>query len=91
MKSQGGRTPFAHLLLLHELRVRAVVHDVLAEDGPGEWVVYLLGVDILDLAVQDEVISRRVQANCGLLPEEDECEDVAILPCISTRDPRARQ
>lgn len=47
----------AYLLLLHELRVWAVVHDILAEDGRAERSVDLLRIHVLDLAVQDEVVA----------------------------------
>lgn len=69
----------AHLLLLHQLGVRAVVNHVPAEHGSSEDGVDLLGVDVLELAVQDKVVARGAEADRRLFAQENECEDVAIL------------
>lgn len=69
----------AYLLLLHQLRVGAVVHDILAKDRGRELAVDLLGVDVLELAVEDEVVAGCVEAHGHLLAEEDEGEDIAVL------------
>jgi hypothetical protein len=69
-----------HLLLLHELRVRAVVDDILAENGRGEHRVDFLGVDVADLAVQDKVVAPGADVDGRLLAEEDEGEALAVLP-----------
>ena len=73
----------AHLLLLHQLGVGAVVYNILAKDRSGEGAVDLLGVDILDLSVEDKVVACGVEANGHLTAEEDEGEDIAILPPVS--------
>ncbi len=49
------------LLLLHELCVRAVVDDVFAEYGRREGPVDFLGVDVGELAVEDEFVARETQ------------------------------
>ena len=72
-----------HLLLLHELRVGAVVHDILAKDRCAERGVDLFGVDVLDLSVEDEVVACGVETNSHLATEEDEGKDIAILPPVS--------
>jgi len=69
----------AHLLLLHELPVWAVVHDVMTKDGGGERSVNLLGVHILELAVQDEIIALCSEKDGGFLAQEDEGEDIPVL------------
>jgi hypothetical protein len=69
----------AYLLLLHELRVRAVVDDILAEDGRGEHRVDVLGAHIADLAVEDEVVALGPDIDGGLLAEQDEGKAVAVL------------
>lgn len=69
----------ADLLLLHELRIRAVVHDVLAEDGRGQRRVDLLGVDILQLAIEDQIVALRTQTHRGLLAQQDEGKHIAVL------------
>lgn len=76
---------FAHLLLLHELRIRAIIDDVLAKDGRAERCVDLLRIDVLDLSVQDKVVALGVQAHRHLATEEHEREDVAILRPVSLR------
>ena len=73
----------AHLLLLHQLGVGAVVYNILAKDRSGEGAVDLLGVDILDLSVEDKVVACGVEANGHLATKEDEGEDIAILHPVS--------
>ena len=77
------RRRHAYLLLLHELRIRAVVDDILAKDRCAAWGVDLLGIDILDLSVEDKVVASGVQAHRHLATEENEGEDVAILLLVS--------
>jgi hypothetical protein len=74
---------YAHLLLLHKLRVRAVVDDVLAENRGGQRGVDFLGVDILDLAIENEVVAFSVQTHSHLAAEEDEGEHIAVLRLVS--------
>jgi hypothetical protein len=74
-----------YFLLLHKLRVGAVVHDILSEDGCAEWRVDLLGVEILDLAVQDEVVARGIETYSHLAAKKYESENIAILHLISLR------
>lgn len=69
----------AHLLLLHELRVGTVIDDILAEHGGREGRVDLLGIDVLDLSVEDKVVAGSVEADGHLATEEDKGEDWAIL------------
>lgn len=79
------RTTFllSYLLLLHELRVGAVVDDALTEDRSGEGAVDLLGVDVLELAIEDKVIALGAKADGGGLSEEDKSKDVAVLMSVS--------
>lgn len=75
----GRRREDAYPLLLHELAVGAVVDDILPEHGGGQDTVDILGVDILGLAVQDEFVAVGAYVYGGLLPKEDEGEDIAEL------------
>jgi hypothetical protein len=59
--------------------VGAVIDNVTTEDGRGKDSVDLLGVDILELAVQDEVVASGTDRDRGFLAEQDEGEDVAKL------------
>lgn len=72
-------TKDAHLLLLHELGVGAVIDNILAENWGGQGRINLLCVDILDLAVEDKVVALGIEAYCHFTAEENECENVAIL------------
>ncbi len=72
-----------YLLLLHELRIRAIIYDIFAKDGRAQRGVDLLCIDVLDLSIQDEVIARCVQAHCHFTAEEDKGINVAILCTIS--------
>jgi len=69
----------ADLLLLHELRVGAIVDDVLAEDGRGQGGIDLLGAHIANLAVENELVAQRADTDGRLASEEDEGEDIAVL------------
>jgi hypothetical protein len=75
----GKQRLLAHLLLLHQLVVGAVVDDVTAEDGRSQDSVDLLGVDVLQLAVQDEVVARGTDRDSGFLSEQYKGEDVPKL------------
>lgn len=68
-----------HLLLLHQLGVGAVIDDISSEDGSGQDTVNLLGVDILELAVENKVVSSRAHSHGRLLAEQDKGKHVAIL------------
>lgn len=69
----------SHLLLLHELGVGAVVDNILSKDGSGEDGVNLLGADVLELSVENKVVSGGSNGNGGLLAEKDKGEDIAEL------------
>ena len=51
----------SYLFLLHQLRIGTIVHNVLAKHGRGESSVNLLGVDVFQFPVQDEVVALRSQ------------------------------
>ena len=68
-----------HLLLLHKLRVWAVIYHVLPKHWGGERAVDFLRVQVFVLSIEYEVISLHPQAYSRLRPEEYEGEDVAIL------------
>ena len=68
-----------HLLLLHKLRVRAVIYHIFPEHWGGERAVDFLRVQVFVLSVEYEIISLHPQAYSRLLPEEYERKDVAIL------------
>lgn len=72
-----------HLLLLHELRIRAVIYHVFPEHWGGERAVNFLRVQVLVLSVEYEVIALHPQAYSRLLPKEYERENVAILQLTS--------
>jgi hypothetical protein len=69
----------AYLLLLHELRVGTVINDILSEDRGGQDSVDFLGVDVFQLAVQDEIVARGSDVYGCFLAEENEGKDIAIL------------
>lgn len=73
----------SYLLLLHELSIGAIVDDVTTEDGGSERGVDLFGVHITKLAIEDELISLGAKVDGGLLAEENESEDVTILPAMN--------
>lgn len=66
-ESLGGQAELDELLLLHELGVGAVVDNIGTEDGSGEGAVDFFGVDILELAVEDEVVALSTETDSCLL------------------------
>lgn len=77
------KTKLDELLLLHELRVGAVVDDVGAEDGGGQGAVYFFGIEIGVLSIEDEFVTIEAEVDGDVLSEELESEDVAILRSVS--------
>lgn len=77
-KTTSGE-PKTHLLLLHQLGVGAVVDNIASEDGGGQDGVDILSVDVLELSIEDEIVSSRANSHGSLLAEENESENVAIL------------
>ena len=70
---------YADLLLLHELRIRTIVNHILPKHWSCEGAVDLFCVQIFVFSIQDKIISLHTQADCGLLSQQNECENVAIL------------
>lgn len=68
-----------YLLLLHELRVGAVVHDIASKHRRSQNSVDLLGVDVLELAIEDKVVSVGTNSDSGLLSKQNEGEDISVL------------
>lgn len=75
----------AHLLLLHELGVGAVVDNILTKDRSGKNSVNFLGADVFELAVENEVVSGRAYSDSGLAAEEDKGEDITVLVNVSNQ------
>lgn len=72
------------LLLFHELRVWTVVHDIAAKHRDRERAVDLLGVHVLDLSIEDEVIAVKAKVARDFPAKKGESEDVTVLvegPC----------
>jgi len=68
-----------NLLLLHQLGVGAVIHDILPKDRHCERLIDLLGVHILDLCVKNELVALCTQTDGGLLPKQNERKHIAVL------------
>ena len=68
----------ANLLLLHQLRVWAVIDHIRAKDRRGQRAVDLFGVDVLEFTIQDEVVSLGTQADGSLLSQQNESKDIAV-------------
>ena len=74
-----------HLLLLHKLRVRAVIYHVFPKHWGGERAVDFLCIQVFVLSIEYEVITLHPQAHSRLLPQEYEREYVAILQLTSAQ------
>lgn len=68
-----------YLLLFHQLRIRTIVDNILAKNGRGKGAVNFLGVDMAELAIEDELVALGANIDGSFLAEQDEGEDVAIL------------
>ncbi len=58
-----------NLLLLHQFRVWAVVDYILSKDWCGKNSINLIRVDILQLAIENEIIALSPQVYRGFLTE----------------------
>lgn len=70
---------FDKFLLLHELRVGAVIDDVGAEDGRGQGAVNLLGVEVLMFSVKNEFVAIEAKVASDFPAQECKGEYVAVL------------
>jgi hypothetical protein len=83
--SARTRTPLpieswrAYLLLLHKLRVRAVIHDIGTKHGCGKMRVDFLRIHIRKLPIQDEFVSIYTEVDYRLAAKQDEGKDIAVL------------
>jgi hypothetical protein len=68
-----------YLLLLHQLGVGAIIYNVGTEDRCSQLAIDLLGVDILQFPVQDELIAFGAEVHGSLLTQEYEGEDFTVL------------
>lgn len=56
-QSLSGKTKLDKLLLFHEFGVGTIVNHILAKHRCGQWTVNLLCIDILEFAIEDEIIA----------------------------------
>lgn len=68
-----------YLFLLHQLVIGTIVDDILPKHGRRERTVYLLGIHILQLPIQDEIIAFCPQTHGCLLAQQDKGKDIAVL------------
>ena len=68
-----------YLFLLHELGIRHIIDHTFAKARRGEDGIYLLGIDVLEFPIQNELITLGSQIDGDFSAEENECEDVPIL------------
>lgn len=78
-RKRSGDGKGIYLFLFNELGVWAVVHDIRPKDRRGQLAIDLLSIDILQLPIENELIPIRSEIHSGLLPQEDECEDIPML------------
>lgn len=72
---------FTYLLLLHELGIGAIIHNIATKNGCRKRRVDLLGANVSKLAVENEFIAFGAQEDGGLFAQENESEDIAVLQC----------
>ena len=69
----------AYLFLLHELCIWDIIDDAFANDGGGQNRVYLLGIYVFELSIQDELVAFGPKIDGHLSTEKDKGEDITIL------------
>lgn len=69
----------SYLLLLHQLSVGAVVDDVATKDGGSQDSINFFGVDVLELAVENKVVSSGANGDGGPLAKQNKGENIAKL------------
>jgi hypothetical protein len=77
--SQLVLLPWTCLFLFHQFGVGAIIDNILAKDRSGQWSVYLLGIDVLQLSIEDKFVALCPEADSGFFSEKNEGEDIAIL------------
>lgn len=65
--------------MLHQFRVWTVIYHITTKDRSRENRIYVLGIRILVLRIQYEVVPFGPKVDRGFLAKEDECEDIAVL------------
>jgi hypothetical protein len=75
-----------YLLLFHQLRIRTIVDNILAENWCGKGAVNILGVDMAEFAIQDELVALGANIDSSFLAEQDKGENVAILESRVSHD-----
>lgn len=79
-RPKGGKGVGCHyLFLLHQLRVGTVIDDVPTKDRSGQNSVNLLSIDVLELAIENEIVSGGANGNGGFLAKENKSEDIPKL------------
>ena len=68
-----------YLLLFHKLRVWHIVDDILSENWGRQDRVYLLGIEVVNLSIQYELIAFGSEIDSHFPAQEYECIDIAIL------------
>lgn len=68
-----------YLLLFNELGIWAVVHNIRPEDRRGQLAIDFLGIDVLQLSIENELVAIRSEVYGRLLAQENECEDIPML------------
>jgi hypothetical protein len=79
-----NRSPY--LLLLHELGIGAVIDDIATKDRRRQHSIDFLGIDVLELAVENKVVAGGANSDGGLLAEKNKGKDVAKLEAHGVRD-----
>ena len=68
-----------YFFLFHQFCVGTIIYNIFTEDWRCERAVYFLGIQVLVLPVQNEVISFYAQADGSLFPQQDEGKNITIL------------
>ena len=68
-----------YLFLLHKLRIWHIIDDAPANDWGGQNGVYLLGIHVFELSVQDELVAFRPKVDGDFPTKKDEGENITML------------
>lgn len=79
LPTSGVLAVIPYLLLLHQLSIGAIVDDIATKDRGSQNSIDFLGVDVLELAVEDKVVSSRANGDGGPLAKQNKGENIAKL------------
>ena len=68
-----------YFLLLHQLRIGAIIDHATSENWSGENIIDLFRIDVLQFAIKNEIVTLLTEVNCSLSTKKYERKHIPIL------------